>query len=77
MKQLFIGLIAEGTTDVRFLKHVIYRSIVELSFRCETEIDVFDIQEVEAEGAQHVGWFEGASGAGGARGGADSLGIEQ
>lgn len=54
MKQLFIGLIAEGTTDVRFLKHVIYRSIVELSFRCETEIDVFDIQEVEAEGDNFV-----------------------
>lgn len=54
MKQLFIGLIAEGTTDVRFLKNVIYKSIQELSWSCDNQVDIFDIQEVTAEGDSFV-----------------------
>lgn len=50
MKQLFIGLIAEGTTDVRFLKNIIYKSIQELSWSCDNQVDIFEIQEVTAEG---------------------------
>lgn len=50
MKQLFIGLIAEGTTDVRFLKSVINKSVLELSWHCDSQIDVFDVREVPAEG---------------------------
>lgn len=50
MMQLFIGLIAEGPTDIRFLKTVIYKSIQELSWRCENQIEIFDIQEISADG---------------------------
>lgn len=50
MQQLFIGLIAEGTTDVRFLKTVIQKSIQELSWQCDNQIEIFDIKEISAEG---------------------------
>ena len=50
MKQLFIGLIAEGTTDVRFLKSVIFKSIQELSWQCDNQLEIFDIREITAEG---------------------------
>ena len=50
MKQLFIGLIAEGTTDVRFLKSVIFKSIQELSWQCDNQVEIFDIREITAEG---------------------------
>ena len=50
MKQLFVGLIAEGTTDVRFLKNVIYRSITELSWQCDSQVEVFDIREIAVDG---------------------------
>jgi hypothetical protein len=61
MKQLFIGLIAEGTTDVRFLKNVIYKSIQELSWSCDNQVDIFDIQEVTAEGDSFVNKMLAAS----------------
>lgn len=54
MKQLFIGLIAEGTTDVRFLKSVIFKSIQELSWQCDKQIEIFDIREITAEGESFV-----------------------
>lgn len=54
MKQLFIGLIAEGTTDVRFLKSVIFRSIQELSWQCDNQVEIFDIREITAEGDSFV-----------------------
>ncbi len=50
MYQLFIGLIAEGNTDVRFLKSVIYNSIQDISWDCDSEIEIFDIREIKAEG---------------------------
>ena len=50
MKQLFIGLIAEGTTDVRFLKSVIFKSIQELSWQCDNQVEIFDIREITSEG---------------------------
>lgn len=54
MQQLFIGLIAEGTTDVRFLKNVIFRSIQELSWQCYNQIEIFDIREISAKGDSFV-----------------------
>lgn len=54
MKQLFIGLVAEGTTDVRFLKNVIYKSVLELSWECDTMVEVFDIREITASGNTFV-----------------------
>ena len=50
MKQLFIGLIAEGPTDIRFLKTIIYKSIQELSWQCDNQVEIFDIQEISASG---------------------------
>lgn len=50
MKQLFIGLIAEGTTDIRFLKNIIYRSFQELSWQCNNQIEIFEIREIAAIG---------------------------
>ena len=49
-----IGLIAEGTTDLRFLKNVIYKSIVELSLQCVNQVEIFDIMEISAEGDSFV-----------------------
>ncbi len=54
MQQLFIGLIAEGTTDVRFLRNVIFRSIQELSWQCYSQIEIFDIREITAKGDSFV-----------------------
>ena len=54
MRQLFIGLVAEGTTDVRFLKNVIYKSVQELSWQCDTMVEVFDIREISAVGDTFV-----------------------
>ena len=50
MRQLFIGLIAEGTTDIRFLKNIIFKSIQELSWSCDNQVEIFDIREVSAVG---------------------------
>lgn len=50
MRQLVIGLIAEGTTDIRFLKTVIFKSIQELSWQCDNQIEILDIREVSADG---------------------------
>lgn len=54
MYQLFIGLIAEGNTDVRFLKSVIFNSIQDISWECECEVEIFDIREIKAEGDSFV-----------------------
>lgn len=54
MRQLFIGLVAEGSTDVRFLKNVIYKSVQELSWQCDTMVEVFDIREINADGDSFV-----------------------
>ena len=54
MKQLFIGLVAEGTTDVRFLKSVIFKSIQELSWHCVSQVEIFDIREIKVRGDNFV-----------------------
>ena len=54
MKQLFIGLIAEGTTDIRFLKSVISKSIQELSWKCVNQVEIFDVREITAQGDSFV-----------------------
>lgn len=61
MMQLFVGLIAEGTTDIRFLKNVIYRSIQELSWQCNNQVEVFDIREIIAEGDSFINKMLAAS----------------
>ena len=54
MRQLFVGLITEGSTDVRFLKNVVFKSVQDLCGDCENDIEVFDIKEVKAEGGTFV-----------------------
>lgn len=54
MKQLFIGLIAEGTTDIRFLKSVISKSIQEISMLCDNQVEIFDPKEIKADGDNFV-----------------------
>lgn len=54
MKQLFIGLIAEGTTDIRFLKSVISKSIQEIAMFCDNQVEIFDPKEIKAEGDDFV-----------------------
>lgn len=54
MRQLFVGLITEGSTDVRFLKNVVSKSVQDISGGLENEIEVFDIKEVKAEGETFV-----------------------
>ena len=50
MRQLFIGLVAEGTTDVRFLKNVINRSVLELSWQCDNQVEIYDVREIKVKG---------------------------
>ena len=54
MRQLLIGLTAEGTTDIRFLKSVIAKSIQELSWQCNQQIEIFEISEISAHGVSFV-----------------------
>lgn len=39
---LFIGLFAEGTTDNRFLKNIISKTIIDIQCHCHTEIEIYD-----------------------------------
>lgn len=40
-RQVFIGLIAEGPTDIRFLPSVIERTFVEVAFDCDNDIEPY------------------------------------
>lgn len=47
-KQLFIGLAAEGNTDIRFLKSVVLRTYLRIVFdECDQDIDV-EVFEIKA-----------------------------
>ena len=54
MRQLFIGLIAEGNTDVRFLKNVVFNSVQALSWNCESQVEIFDVRDITVEGSGFV-----------------------
>lgn len=41
MRQIFIGLITEGTTDTRFLESITKRTFEEIGFDCNGDIEVF------------------------------------
>lgn len=45
MAQLFVGLMAEGSTDYRFLKPIIEKALINLALECrgQVDVDVFDI----------------------------------
>ena len=41
MKQIMIGLVAEGTTDIRFLYHIVYRTFEEVACKlCDDAIEI-------------------------------------
>lgn len=40
-RQVFIGLVAEGPTDIRFLPSVIERTFVEVAFDCDNDIEPY------------------------------------
>lgn len=49
-KQLFIGLVAEGTTDTRFLNSVVQRTFEDVAFReCsqEVEVETWELKNVD------------------------------
>jgi hypothetical protein len=48
MAQIFVGIIAEGTTDYRFLESIIEKTLVEIVFECVGQIDV-DVKVIECE----------------------------
>lgn len=40
MIQLFVGIIAEGTTDYRFLQPIVIKSLTDILFDCPGQIDI-------------------------------------
>lgn len=41
MKQIMIGFVAEGTTDIRFLENIVYRTFEDVACRqCDDEIEI-------------------------------------
>ena len=47
--ELRIGLLAEGTTDHRFLQSIIKRTFEEIRFECRKEIDIYEVDIVKSE----------------------------
>lgn len=47
MAELFIGLIAEGTTDYRFLKPIIEKAFADIAFQCKGQIDIGEVTEIK------------------------------
>ena len=47
MRQLIIGMITEGKTDVRFLESIIKRTFESVAFECTGDIEILDIQKIQ------------------------------
>jgi hypothetical protein len=45
--QLLIGLYTEGPTDIRFLESIIKRSFEQVSYECQRELEILDIQTIK------------------------------
>ena len=43
--QLYIGLVAEGSTDIRFMAPILLKTFHELAINCRTEIQIEDVVE--------------------------------
>lgn len=53
-QQIIFGLIAEGTTDIKFLRNVITRTVNHISWECDGELDVYDVQIIPGNGYSFV-----------------------
>lgn len=51
---LTIGYIGEGTTDERFLAHIIKRTFEDLAFECKGQIEVYDPQYIKVNSSKFV-----------------------
>lgn len=48
MTQIFVGLMAEGTTDYRFLVPIVEKALTEIVFDCHGQIDI-DVKIIECD----------------------------
>ncbi|WP_353164722.1 hypothetical protein [Empedobacter brevis] len=46
--QIFVGLIAEGTTDYRFLEPIIEKTLVDVTFDCRGQVDI-DVKIIKCD----------------------------
>lgn len=46
MKQVIVGFGTEGSTDERFLRSVIQRSVEEIAFECNGQIEIFPVHYI-------------------------------
>ncbi len=61
MKQLFVGLVAEGTTDYRFLVPIVEKALTEIVFDCRGQIDI-DVRVIECDrGSNFIDFVSNAS----------------
>lgn len=52
-RQIFIGLLAEGTTDQRFLEGIIQRTFTNLTFDCQKDIDIESVVNLSKDKQQN------------------------
>lgn len=48
MGQIFVGLMAEGPTDYRFLAPIVEKALTEIVFECQGQIDI-DVKVIDCE----------------------------
>ncbi|MEN0050811.1 MAG: DUF4276 family protein [Bacteroidota bacterium] len=48
MRQLFVGLLAEGTTDIRFLSPILEKVLIQTAYDCKGQIDI-ELVELEVD----------------------------
>ncbi len=48
MTQIFVGLMAEGTTDYQFLALIVEKALTEIVFDCQGQIDI-DVKKIDCE----------------------------
>ena len=54
MRQLIVGLVAEGSTDVRFLKRVVQNSIQDISWGCSCQVEISEIKAIKSAGSSFI-----------------------
>ncbi len=61
MIQIFVGLIAEGATDHRFLKPIVEKSLVDIAFDCQGQVDI-EVRVIEcAKGTTFTDYVSNAA----------------